>query len=107
MKVYGNRVTGQVSRLVQPIAEQEEKNPAKKIIETGGRVFKSARYPQWNSAVAVDDQVFATAIEAATYYGWPASTLRNALASGSKCHGKKVRRVKCDELGMMPDVSTL
>lgn len=103
MEVYGNRITGQVSRLSQP--EYKGKEPkAAKLVQTGVRVLKSARYPQWNSAVAVEDQIFATALEAATYYGWPASTLRNALANGSRCHGKSVRRVKSEELGLTPEI---
>lgn len=104
MKVYGNRVTGQKSRLEQPEYEPEEPK-ASKIVQTGVKVLKSVRYPQWNSAVAVEDQIFATALEAATYYGWPASSLRNALAKGVKCHGKSVRRVKAEELGMTPEIS--
>lgn len=103
MKVYGNRVTGQISRLAQPKYEPEEPK-APKFVQTGVKVLKSARYPQWNSAVAVEDQIFATALEAATYYGWPASSLRNALAKGVKCHGKSVRRIRSDELGLMPEI---
>lgn len=103
MKVYGNRVTDQVSRLEQPEYEPEEPK-APKVVQAGVKVLKSARYPQWNSAVAVEDQVFATALEAATYYGWPASSLRNALAKGAKCHGKSVRRVRSEELGLMPEI---
>ena len=102
MKVYGNRVTGQKSRLEQPEYEPEEPK-APKIVQTGVKVLKSARYPQWNSAVAVEDEVFATAPEAATYYGCPASSLRNALAKGVKCHGKSVRRVRSEGLGLMPE----
>lgn len=103
MKVYGNRVTGQKSRLEQPEYKPEEPK-APKFVQTGVKVLKSARYPQWNSAVAVEDQIFATALEAATYYGWPASSLRNALAKGVKCHGKSVRRIRSDELGLMPEI---
>lgn len=53
--------------------------------------------------MAVEDEAFATAPEAATYYGCPASSLRNALAKGVKCHGKSVRRVRSEELGLMPE----
>ena len=45
MKVYGNRVTGQKSRLEQPEYEPEE-SKAPKIVQTGVKVLKLARYPQ-------------------------------------------------------------